>query len=71
VVSLLPVLSIFNSSSSSFLYAAANFYYFVAAAAVAAAAVPVEEDLPPGRMMKTYGDAYDPLILALPRHDDV
>ncbi len=71
MVSLLPVLSIFNSSSSSFLYAAANFYYFVAAAAVAAAAVPVEEDLPPGRMMKTYGDAYDPLILALPRHDDV
>lgn len=70
MVSLLPVLSIFNSSSSSFLYAAANFYYFVAAAAVAAAAVPVEEDTE-GRMMKTYGDAYDPLILALPRHDDV
>ena len=64
MVSLLPVLSMrvaSNSPLSSFLYAAANFYYFVAAAAVAAAAVPAEEDLPPGRMMKTYG----------PRHDDV
>jgi len=43
-----------NSPSSSFLYAVPNLYYFVAAAAVAAAAGPAEEDLPPGRMMKTY-----------------